>query len=296
MQIQPISHPLQNTSIPTFSLYGELKWPTPDLLHWESVAERSTLHNWIIRPHRHSNLWQLIFLSAGDVIAHIDGREKSLDLPCLLVLPPLCIHGFRFSPDVEGHVITLAAPLVETICTNVNNIKPLLALQNQLAVSERLNSPLLKLLNNLAEEYKNQNPFRDFVLQSLVGQLLVWIARENTPMNKAVAYSDNGKHHFTRFTQLIEENFRSHLPLEEYASKIGISKPHLNSICRQYADRTALQVIHQRLLLEAKRNLVYTVMTVSEISNSLGFSEPPYFTRFFKRLEGLSPQQFRQRQ
>jgi len=134
------------------------------------------------------------------------------------------------------------------------------------------------------------------VLQSVLGQILACIARENTPMNKAVAYSDNGKHHFTRFPQLIEENFRSHLPLEEYASKIGISKPLLNSICRQYADRTALQLIHQRLLLEAKRNLVYTVMTVSEISNSLGFSEPPYFTRFFKRLEGLSPQQFRQRQ
>ncbi|MNE89947.1 Transcriptional activator NphR [compost metagenome] len=59
------------------------------------------------------------------------------------------------------------------------------------------------------------------------------------------------------------------------------------------AGQSALQIIHQRLLLEAKRNLIYTNMTVSQVSDSLGFSDPTYFSRFFRRLGGQSPKAFR---
>jgi len=52
--------------------------------------------------------------------------------------------------------------------------------------------------------------------------------------------------------------------------------------------------LHQRLLLEAKRELVYTSMTISQISDQLGFSEPAYFSRFFKRMTGRSLKEFRQ--
>src|SRR5690606_14518578 len=94
-------------SIPTFNLYGESQgWPTPDLLHWEAVASRSRLHNWQIKPHRHTNLMQLIYLAHGSGDAQLDGRAVSLRSPCLLVVPPLAIHGFVFSTDVEGHVLT----------------------------------------------------------------------------------------------------------------------------------------------------------------------------------------------
>ncbi|MNF13714.1 Transcriptional activator NphR [compost metagenome] len=52
-------------------------------------------------------------------------------------------------------------------------------------------------------------------------------------------------------------------------------------------------MLHQRLLLEANRNLIYTSLTVNQISELLGFSEPAYFTRFFKRLTGITPGAFR---
>jgi AraC family transcriptional activator of pobA len=56
-----------------------------------------------------------------------------------------------------------------------------------------------------------------------------------------------------------------------------------------------LQVVHQRLLLEAKRNLIYTNMTVNQLAERLGFADPAYFSRFFRRLSGASPKAFRQR-
>ena len=70
---------------------------------------------------------------------------------------------------------------------------------------------------------------------------------------------------------------------------------HLNALCRQTVGKSALELIHERMILEAKRNLVYTSMSISEVSYAIGFSDPAYFTRFFKRQVGLSPKEFRKR-
>ncbi|WP_134554862.1 helix-turn-helix domain-containing protein, partial [Pseudomonas aeruginosa] len=99
--------------------------------------------------------------------------------------------------------------------------------------------------------------------------------------------------YLSAFSQLVERHFREHLGIDEYARRLGISPAHLNGVARRLSGQTALGIVHQRLLLEAKRDLVYTAMTVNEIADRLGFSEPAYFTRFFKRLSGVSPSVFR---
>ncbi|HSP32019.1 MAG TPA: AraC family transcriptional regulator, partial [Halomonas sp.] len=64
------------TSVPVFKLYGETQhWPTPDLLHCESIPERSQLHNWIIRPHRHADLVHILFISQGSVELELEGTS-----------------------------------------------------------------------------------------------------------------------------------------------------------------------------------------------------------------------------
>ena len=82
--------------------------------------------------------------------------------------------------------------------------------------------------------------------------------------------------------------------MEALAHRIGLSSVHLNTLCRELAGQTALQIIHQRLMLEAKRNLIYTNISISQLSDNLGFSDPTYFSRFFKRLGGQTPNAFRQ--
>ena len=81
--------------------------------------------------------------------------------------------------------------------------------------------------------------------------------------------------------------------VEDLAHRVGISVAHLNSICRELAGQSALQILHQRLLLEAKRHLIYTPMTISEVADQLGFADPAYFARFFRRLTGTSPSAYR---
>jgi AraC family transcriptional activator of pobA len=78
-----------------------------------------------------------------------------------------------------------------------------------------------------------------------------------------------------------------------YAATLGISAPHLNSICKRYGGRSALQIIHDRLMLAARRGLAYTDVSVACIARNLGFADPAYFTRFFRRAEGVTPSAFR---
>ena len=279
-------------SVPVFKLYGETTvWLTPDLLHCESIPERSQLHSWEIKPHWHSDLVQLLYVQAGQAVLEVEDLSTQVQGPALQVVPALSVHAFRFSEDIQGHVITLAVPLVEQLGAALD--------------STALNTPgcylpgpesayLDTLFAAISREYSQDQPGRDPMLHSLITLLVVWLSRRSLALSPPdTKLRERGREHLQGFTRALELRFREHLPIEHYATALGISAAHLNALCRRLCGQSALAMINQRLLLEAKRNLVYTAMTVNQVSDSLGFSEPAYFSRFFKRGTGQSPKQFR---
>ena len=102
-----------------------------------------------------------------------------------------------------------------------------------------------------------------------------------------------GLDHRNRFGDLLETSYAEHHDVAWYADQMGITTAHLNVVTRAHAAKSPLQLIHERLALEASRSLVYTSMTIGEISDALGFSEPAHFTRFFCKAAGKSPREFR---
>lgn len=282
------------TTVPVFKLYGETTaWPTPDLLHCESISTRSQLHQWEISPHQHSDLLQIIYIQAGTAELLVEDCLQRVAAPVLQVVPALCVHGFRFSRDVRGHVLTLARPLLERLSAQLQGAGVLHAQCFTPAVRQR--ERLDALFAAISEEYALPAMGRELMLQSLTGELLVQIGRwQLLQRDTEGPASDRGREHVRAFVNLLEVHFRAHWSIERYAERLGISSAHLNALCRRLCGDSALQMINQRLLLEAKRCLVYTSMTVSQVSDSLGFSDPAYFSRFFKRCGGLSPKAFRQ--
>ncbi|MBC9251702.1 AraC family transcriptional regulator [Pseudomonas alcaligenes] len=279
-------------AVPVFKLYGETTaWPTPDLLHCESIPERSRLHDWEIKPHRHGDLVQLLYVQGGSAELEVEGVLHRVEQAALQVVPALSVHGFRFSRDIRGHVLSLAQPLVDQFSAALDS--PPLARAACYPVGEQQRY-LDALFDSIALEYGEHAPGRELMLQSLISALLVWVGRRSQALAHAEAQlPDRGREHLQRFTRLLEAHYRAHRPIEQYAAELGISAAHLNALCRRLAGQSALQLINQRLLLEAKRCLVYTAMTVNQVADSLGFSEPAYFSRFFKRSTGLTPKAFR---
>lgn len=280
-----------NPAVPVFKLYGAgIDWPTPDLLHCESIADRSRLHDWEIRPHRHADLTQLLYIRRGWAEVETEGTRTRIDEAAIQVVPPLCIHGFRFSERVEGYVLTLANPLLAQLETALDGQQAALrsAGLHRAGDDRRYLNTLFEAIDR---EYRTPAPARDLLLQSLVGVLAVWVGRQML-VSQAQRLS-RAQELLAAFIELVESDFCKQCSVEEYAAQLNITSAYLNTLARRFTGHTAQGVLHQRLLLEAKRQLIYTALTISQISDGLGFSEPAYFSRFFKRLTGQSPKAFR---
>jgi AraC-like DNA-binding protein len=97
-----------------------------------------------------------------------------------------------------------------------------------------------------------------------------------------------------RYRQLVEAGFRRHRPISDYAAELGVTADRLHSICQRALGRSPIQLLHERVVQEAKLRLERSARNIQEISDSLGFRDPTYFSHFFKRKTGLSPAGYRE--
>jgi AraC family transcriptional activator of pobA len=288
---------MPRTDVPTYELYGEHQlWPTPDLVHCESIADRSRLHDWQIRPHRHHGLLQWLHLRRGRARVVLDDARFDIPGGRVVVVPQLCVHGYEFSAEAQGSVVTLAYPLIDRLGRDAEQAWSALAAPGVYKLGRGADDAHAAMaFAAVAREYRGHAPHRGLLLEAALASILVWLERHAAHSAAERGAQSSGQRHFRRFRQLVEEHYAERWSIERYAAQLGITAAHLNALCRQWAERSALDLVHERIVLEARRSLVYTSMTVSVVSYSLGFADPAYFTRFFKRRVGLSPREFRLR-
>ena len=283
-------------AVPVYHLYGERDSDVaPDLVHCESIASRSRLHNWEIQPHRHHGLFQMLWLARGKARVELDGQLANLSGGQVLLVPQHCVHGFRFSEDADGVVITLAYAFFQRLQPDLG--PALHAMSTPVVYAPKPGADRRQIeaaFHSTHEAYAGQPTHRSLLIESQLVSLLVWLSRL-LPVREDDLPLARGREHLARFSQLVETNYAAQHPLEFYAASLGISAAHLNALCRQLTGHSALSLIHARLALEARRYLVYTPMPVKDVSDALGFSDPAYFTRFFKRQTGIAPIVFRSR-
>lgn len=279
--------------IPTMPFYGdEPEQESLDLLHIEPLITRSRQHRFKIKPHRHHHLTQLFVLESGSGVVRLDGEAHQFQAPCVIVIAAMCVHDFSWSPDINGSVLTCDNSLLQQANPGANN-KPIIT---QLIHQPDNLDQLVKLLQMLAFEHQHPHtPLRDNALINLVSLIITWLARQQQ-LDTQTDHAKRKQPLLSRYQELIDEHYLAHWQVADYAAALNITAPHLNAICRRHANDNAQQFIHKRLILEAKRNLNYTVLTVNQVSDSLGFQDPGYFNRFFKRHTGQTPKQFRNSQ
>jgi AraC family transcriptional activator of pobA len=131
---------------------------------------------------------------------------------------------------------------------------------------------------------------------SLLTALLVQIARlQHTQQSAPVSANSRKTAKIEKFRALVDEHFKQHLPMQVYASQLGITPGQLTRLCREVLGMSSLEVVNARLIHEAQRDLVYTRSSVKQLAGSLGFADEAYFGRFFRKHTGLAPREFRER-
>jgi AraC family transcriptional regulator, transcriptional activator of pobA len=150
------------------------------------------------------------------------------------------------------------------------------------------------LLQLLTDEYSHPDTFlRLAAIQNALHLLLIHLQRAAVPMLSTPPRS--GDKLFHAFMAQVNTHYVTHRRVRDYAHMLGVTAGHLSDTVSQLSGQTAISVIHQRTVLEAKRMLIHTEQTVSQIAAALAFDDPSYFGRFFKRLTGETPHQFRQK-
>jgi AraC family transcriptional activator of pobA len=280
-------------------LYGESGHPdSAERLHIEDIQARSRRYLWEIAPHTHRGLYQCLLVVAGPATAHVDDSHTQLVGPALVILPPGCVHAFNFSAATEGHVLTIAPevlfegsddatrPAFEAVFTVPHVLR--------FAAQDAFASRLQLLSARLLDEYCAPEGHRSPVCIWLARSILWLIGQELQRRHELDGGTQRTHPCLTRFQALLELHYLEHWPVARYARLVGLSEGRLNRLCQSQRARTAFELLQQRLLREAQRRLAYVGMSVTQVARELGFRDPAYFCRFFKRHTGLSPSRFRQ--
>jgi len=293
-----LSHrPAGKLGVPSFSLYGEAARPGQELLHIEELQLRSRLYQWEIDPHVHQGLYQVLWLQHGSAQVALDEWRGAVTGPAAIVVPPGVVHGFRFASDTDGRVLTFSARLlVEGEFQAVGEaFRALFAAPGVLGFSTtdpdalRLAAQLAELAAEFALPGSTEAPVALWLARAVIWRL----ARASQLGQRGGVAARGHQALFTRFLSLVEEHYLEHWPMERYARRLGLSTQRLNRLVRREAGRSALQLVHERVLREACRRLVYVSVPAASLAFELGFEDPAYFSRFFKRHTGLSPQRWR---
>jgi AraC family transcriptional regulator, transcriptional activator of pobA len=288
-------------SIPSFSLYGETQAAAAqtDIVHVEDIQSRSRKYLWKIDTHRHALLSQCILITGGPVAAVLDETRAAISGPAVMIVPAGTVHSFRFRADTQGHVLTfdLARVLSMATVAHQSPIESLFAVPRaiDLRSDPQLAMRVGHLLERLGHEFRQPDswdaPVGSWLACSALWVLALGTAGGGTPE----LHTSQDTERLRAFRHLIESQYLKHWPVERYARRLALSETSLNRLCRRLAGRSPFDMIQQRLVLEARRRLVYAASSISSIASELGFKDPAYFSRFFRRHLGVGPNNFRRR-
>jgi AraC family transcriptional regulator, transcriptional activator of pobA len=288
-------------NIPSFSLYGEAPASAhqTDGVHIEDIQSRSRKYLWNIGTHRHTLLSQCVWVASGPVSVTLDEFHANLAGPAVMIIPAGTVHGFRFRADTDGQVLTmdLARVLSAAVPADQPAIEALFCAPRAVDLRQDpdLAARMQRLLHHLAEEFGQPDSCAAPV-GCWLACCVLWILAHGIAAHVTAEYhGTRDAQRLRQFRRLIESQYLKHWPVRRYARQLALSETSLNRLCRSQAGCTAFDLIQRRLALEARRRLVYAGSSVSGIAEDLGFKDPAYFSRFFRRHSGTSPNEFRRR-
>jgi AraC family transcriptional activator of pobA len=254
-------------------------------------------HAFIQRPHKH-DFYLLLLFTQGSGTHTIDFRTYPVGPGTAFFLDPGQVHAWQLSADSAGYVIffspefyLLGFPekkLFSFPFFGFSRHQPFLQL------NETETAAIVTIIKTIEKEKAVRAWKQEDVLRNYLDILLIRLSRIYL---KAPALEGTASANFSVLRQLenlIDRHFREHQPVSFYADHLHLTQKQLNDLSRHALKKTTADLIRDRLVLEARRLLIHSDQNITQIAAALGYFDNSYFSRFFKKHTGQSPEQFRQ--
>jgi len=274
--------------IPDYALYGETD-AFPDIVHCEHIKDRAPDHGWHISTHRHAQLVQVFYIKTGSAKADVDGQNFELSDNQLFFVPAQAVHSFAFAPHTQGLVQSFPLSVLHSIVPANADI-PVALSQPFLA---RPDAQLLAMMSVLDASLKSTGLYRTQTALGLAHSVLAMTAALGASLNGNALRGPDRR--LARLDKLISNHRSVGRSPRDYAAEMGLSTGHLSRLCRAAKGVSASTYIEAQIIQEACRLLAFTQLSIAEVGYRLGFSDPSYFSRRFRAVQGQTPSLYRQR-
>lgn len=255
-----------------------------------------TNHDHVEKPHRHDFYVCMIF-TKGSGTHEIDFQSYEIQPGMVFMLAPGQTHSWVLSEDIDGYIFFHTQEYFDLFFVR-ETIREYPVFRsayypNGFLINEESSVLVENLMKRMTDEVSQPNWKKNFSLVNLASLFYIECNRQLLEGNSfTVVPNLQYNQHLHHFENLLEKNFRTEKSAAVYAEWMNMTQKHLNRVCKTLLDKTTTDIIIDRIVLEAKRMLIYTGKSFSEIATMLGYDDYSYFSKVFKKRTGISPKEF----
>lgn len=244
------------------------------------------------RPHKHDAYFELIYLAEGAGFHWVDTQKFQITPPVVFFLSGQ-LHYWEMTAIPKGYVMLFKEQFFNSLKHN-DLLNLVTRLQDTVNVYLEKDDQLDHIFHEMEREWKNPSTHSVELTQGYLQVALVKLLRHKE--QSTVQFSGHSQVVFRKFQQFLRSiNPVSNVKVNEAAAHLKVSPQNLNAICRKSSGKSASALIGEQVILEAKRYLIHSDKTISEIAFTLNFADPSHFVKYFKKGVGETPLSFRSR-
>ncbi|MEL0637555.1 helix-turn-helix domain-containing protein [Marinomonas sp. TI.3.20] len=273
------------------------------IIHFDKLGHMADFFGRDMPMHLHAQFCQIHLVKTGKTLFNIDQNNYETNGCAIFYTPPATPHAFLTEPSSPGYVITIHSSFLQTIMSHLDAYRINDSLLMPFCISQEDSDAdrtshwdaMSNLFAMLKHEWKLNTQYKSEAIEGIVTLIFINMLRLCDAPQAKKQHNHSEVQSFRAFSTLVENHFSSKKQTSFYCEQLNINDSRLHYICKKIANISPKKIINGRALLEAKRLLSHTNMNLTEISYTLGYIDPSYFSRFFIKNIGVSPSEFRQK-
>ncbi|MGL4583509.1 MAG: helix-turn-helix domain-containing protein [Flavobacterium sp.] len=253
-------------------------------------------NNVVSIAHQHS-FYQILLITGGSGIHLIDSESHSVAKGDIFFLSPGQVHRWDFNESTQGFIINFTVDFFSPFLLNKDFIQLLPFFEydshyTKLNVFKQF-STIANIFDKITFEFQIKENYDSNLIRVYILELLLLLKKQINEENNFSYSQLQPSNLIKQYEHFVEQKFYELRFPKEYAKLLYVTPNYLNAICQKIKGQSAGEIIRNRILLESKRLLVNTNLSAGEIAYKLSFKDNSYFSRFFKKYVGVSPDEYR---